>query len=548
MSKDGPALVSRAQLARYAGVSRAAVTNWRRRGPDFPEPADAEKELFDLEEVLSWLAKRTIPADARRPGEDAGTTYAERVQASLAASGSSRVPAHAQVRRTTSRGQTPDRAVYGILDHLRGHVPFDTNLKFLLHLIDISVSREQDWQELLRQPTYFRMAASLTSLLPSQRHGLPNLTDPPHILPRVLRDVEELVSDGDRRERAAAVFDHVLALLADTEGKVGAMWQTPESIVETAVRMLDSRTPPRAVHDPYCRTGEFLIAMERWLHVNQPASRPLLSGIPGSDELSDMAKMRLRVHGVEAELMPGADPFGLRHRGRRADLILANPPFNMRWAADEDSADDPRHLPYGRPPLSNANFVWLQSAVTALRPGGRAAVVMSPSATFSSHPGEQAIRTAMIEDGVVEAVVSLPDRLFQSTNIPADIWLLRSPADKASEVLFVNARRLGTVSHTKRGLAPEEIDDIVSTVLAWREGAPVSDMGRAIGLDEIRARDHSLLPASYVSPPLPTVDVDEERERFESLTRRLHRLEGQLAATDIPVHHLIEETRRWTHP
>lgn len=547
MSKDGPTLVSRAQLARYAGVSRAAVTNWRRRGPGFPEPADAEKELFDLEEVLAWLAKRTIPADARRPGESGDTTYAERVRASLSASDPSPAPARVQGRRKTLGEQTPDRIVFRILDHLRNHASFDANLKLLLHLIDISVSRERSWRELLGEPTHFRMATSLLSLLPSRRRGLPDLTDPPHTLSHVLRDVEALVSDGDRRERAAVTFDHVLDLLADTEGKAGTMWQTPESVVQVAVRMLDPRTPPRAVHDPYCRTGEFLIAMERWLHVNEPASQPLLSGTPGSDELSDMAEMRLRVHGVEAELTPDADPFGLRHRSR-ADLVLTNPPFNMRWSADEHSTDTPHRLPYGRPPLSNANFVWLQSAVTALQPGGRAAVVMSPVAAFSSHPGEQAIRTAMIEDGVVEAVVSLPDRLFQSTNIPADIWLLRSPADKPSEVLFVNARRLGTVSHTKRGLAPEEIDDIVSTVLAWREGAPVSDMGRAIALDEIRARDHSLLPASYVSPPLPTVDVDEERERFESLTRRLHRLEGQLAATDIPVHHLIEETRRWTRP
>ncbi|MFE3462032.1 N-6 DNA methylase [Nocardiopsis aegyptia] len=547
MSKDGPTLVSRAQLARYAGVSRAAVTNWRKRGPDFPEPADAENELFDLDQVTDWLAKRTVPADARRPGEEAGTTYAERVHASLTALDPARVPARAQVRRTTPREQTLDQTAFRILDDLRGHAPFDANLKFLLRLIYISVAREQDWRDLLQQPTYFRMATSLISLLPARRDGLPDPTDLPHVLPRVLREVETLVSGGDRREQAAAVFDHVLTRLAEVQGKAGQMWQTPASVVEIAVRMLDPRTPPHAVHDPYCRTGEFLIAMERWLRTSQPTSRPLFSGIPSSEELSDMAAMRLRVHGVEAELMPRVDPFGLRHR-ERTDLVLANPPFNMRWAADEHFADDPHRLPYGRPPLSNANFVWLQSAVTALRPGGRAAVVMPPSAAFSSHSGERAIRTAMVEDGVVEAVVSLPDRLFQSTSIPVDIWLLRRPADKPSEILFVDARKSGTVSRTERSLTPGEIDDIVSTVTAWRGGAPASGMGRAVGLDEIRERDHSLLPTAYLALTVPAVDVDEERERFEALTRRLHLLENALAATDRPVHSLIEETRRWTRP
>lgn len=547
MSKDGPTLVSRAQLARYAGVSRAAVTNWRKRGPNFPEPADAEKELFDLDQVTDWLAERIVPADARRPGEVAGTTYAERVRVFLADPDPSRAPARAQVRRAVPGKQTLDQALSRILDHLRGYASFDANLKFLLHLIDISVSREQDWRELLRQPTYFGVISSLISLLPARRHGLPDPTDLPRTLPQVLKEVEALVCGGDRREQAATVFDHVLTRLTEAEGKAGEMWQTPAPVVEIAVRILDPRTPPRAVHDPYCRTGEFLISMERWLRTNQPTSGTLFSGVPSSDELSDMAAMRLRVHGVEAELVPGANPYGLRHQ-TRADLVLVNPLFNLRWAADPHPADDPHRFPYGRPPLSNANFVWLQSATTALRPGGRAAVVMPPSAASSSHPGERAIREAMVEDGVVEAVVSLPDRLFRSTGIPVDIWLLRRPASTPSEVLFVDARKLGTVSRTERSLAPGEIDDIVSTVTAWRGGAPASGMGRAIGLDEIRERNHSLLPASYVPPPVRVVDVDKEGERLEALTRRLHLLEKRLAATDAPVHRLIEETRRWTRP
>ncbi|CAL9426552.1 hypothetical protein SUDANB121_01979 [Nocardiopsis dassonvillei] len=546
---DTPArrTVSQAQIAAHARVSRAAVTNWRKRGRDFPDPVDTGSGLFDLDEILAWLSKRTIPADARRPGEEAGTTYADRVRASLADPGPSRLPGRARTKSTTHGGRALDRSLQRILDHLRGHASLDTNLTFLLHLIDISVSREQEWRELLRQRSYFGVASSLMSLFPGQRRGLPDPTDLLHVLPRVLGEVEALVSGGDRRERAITAFERVLTLLTDTQGKAGAVWQTPESVVEIAVRMLDPRMPLRDVHDPYCRTGEFLISVERRLRGGRPAARPLLSGIPGSDELSDMATMRLRVHGVEAELVPGANRYGLRHR-TRADLVLVNPPFNLHWADVEHSTGDPHCFPYGRPPVSNANFVWLQSAVTTLRPGGRAAVVMPPGTAFSSHPREQAIRAAMVEDGVVEAVVSLPDRLFSSTGIPVDIWLLGRPTDKPSEVLFVDARRLGTVPRTKRELAAGEIDDIVATVLNWRGGRPASGMGRAVGLGEIRERNHSLLPASYVPPPAPTVEVDEEPERFEALTRRLHLLEERLAATDAPVRHLIEETQRWTRP
>ncbi|MEU7044722.1 N-6 DNA methylase [Streptomyces varsoviensis] len=53
-------LVTGAEVARLAGVTRAAVSNWRRRYSDFPAPADggSSTPLFSLAEVRSWLAKQ----------------------------------------------------------------------------------------------------------------------------------------------------------------------------------------------------------------------------------------------------------------------------------------------------------------------------------------------------------------------------------------------------------------------------------------------------------------------------------------------------------
>jgi len=51
------ATVSAADIARLAGVGRAAVSNWRRRHPDFPVPVGgtATSPLFALAEVEGWL-------------------------------------------------------------------------------------------------------------------------------------------------------------------------------------------------------------------------------------------------------------------------------------------------------------------------------------------------------------------------------------------------------------------------------------------------------------------------------------------------------------
>ncbi|WP_457027842.1 N-6 DNA methylase [Kitasatospora sp. P5_F3] len=53
-------LITGAEIARLAGVTRAAVSNWRRRYEDFPAPAGggATSPLFDLAEVRTWLARQ----------------------------------------------------------------------------------------------------------------------------------------------------------------------------------------------------------------------------------------------------------------------------------------------------------------------------------------------------------------------------------------------------------------------------------------------------------------------------------------------------------
>ncbi|MFE2565898.1 N-6 DNA methylase [Streptomyces mirabilis] len=60
----GP-MVTGAEIARLAGVTRAAVSNWRRRYEDFPAPTSrgVNSPLFDLAEVQAWLGKQRKAQD-----------------------------------------------------------------------------------------------------------------------------------------------------------------------------------------------------------------------------------------------------------------------------------------------------------------------------------------------------------------------------------------------------------------------------------------------------------------------------------------------------
>lgn len=58
------AKVSAAEISRLAGVTRATVSNWRRRHDDFPDPVagNESRPLFDLHAVQEWLASHGIDA------------------------------------------------------------------------------------------------------------------------------------------------------------------------------------------------------------------------------------------------------------------------------------------------------------------------------------------------------------------------------------------------------------------------------------------------------------------------------------------------------
>src|SRR5580692_11229082 len=84
---DSATTVSGARVAELAGVSRAAVSQWRTRHGDFPAPAAADSGRFDLNDVIRWLDGRLIPASNRAPDEAADTTYGDRVRRRLRPAG-----------------------------------------------------------------------------------------------------------------------------------------------------------------------------------------------------------------------------------------------------------------------------------------------------------------------------------------------------------------------------------------------------------------------------------------------------------------------------
>lgn len=167
-----------------------------------------------------------------------------------------------------------------------------------------------------------------------------------------------------------------------------------------------------------------------------------------------------------------------------------------------------------------------------LKPTGRAGIVLANGSMSSSQNNEGVIRAAMVDADVVEVMVALPGQLFFNTQIPACLWFLAKQKKRKGEVLFIDARKMGSmISRVQAELDDDAITRIAETVAAWRgeveEGASITEYQDAAGfcrsvpLAEIAEHGHVLTPGRYVG-------AEEVKEDDEAFVEKMQRLTEQL--------------------
>ncbi|MDP3332371.1 MAG: class I SAM-dependent DNA methyltransferase [Methylococcaceae bacterium] len=325
---------------------------------------------------------------------------------------------------------------------------------------------------------------------------------------------------NNARDLLGQVYEYFLGQFASAEGKRGGQFYTPASIVKTLVAVLAPHHGQ--VYDPCCGSGGMFVQSEKFIEAHGGKIGDVsIYGQEANPTTWRLAAMNLAIRGIDFNLgKEPADTFVRnQHTDLRADFVLANPPFNISDWWHGSLEGDPRWV-YGTPPTGNANYAWLQHMLYHLKPTGRAGIVLANGSMSSSQNSEGDIRRAMVEAEKVEVMIALPGQLFFNTQIPACLWfLVKEKRVRQGEVLFIDARKLGTmISRVQTELTDEVIARIAATVAAWRgeaispspfqregwgEGqsstyADIPGYCRSVKLAEIAEHGHVLTPGRYV--------------------------------------------------
>ncbi|MCA9605138.1 MAG: SAM-dependent DNA methyltransferase [Myxococcales bacterium] len=342
--------------------------------------------------------------------------------------------------------------------------------------------------------------------------------------------------DFEYPDLLGAAYEYLIRDFADSAGKKGGEFYTPRSVVRMMVRIAAPQGRME-IYDPCSGSGGMLILAKEYLDEHRLDSRNLrLYGQESNGGVWSISKMNMLLHGISDAELHNGDTLGepMHVDGgelKRFDRILTNPPFSQNYT--KDAIPFPERFRFGFCPEGGkkADLMFVQHMLAVLRPGGMCVTVMPHGVLFRGG-AEKEIRTGILDENLLDAVIGLGSNLFYGTGIPACLLVLRAPNAKPRErkdkVLFINADREFSEGRAQNYLFPEHIEKIVS---AWRAFEDVEGFARVVTRQELRENDDNLNIRRYAdnAPPpephdvrahlfggVPKAEVEAKRSLFDA--------------------------------
>src|SRR3972149_394349 len=270
---------------------------------------------------------------------------------------------------------------------------------------------------------------------------------------------------------------------------------TPRAVVHLLVDLLLAGDQDRirrkgvvcTVYDPCCGSGGMLMITKEHITVglrrNGEVIRPPFN--PGAEIHLFGQEVNPETWAVSKSDLFMKDPTGRdadniaygstlsndRHAGVNFDYLIANPPYGKDWKRDEDAvrAEHERgaagRFAPGLPRISDGQLLFLlpmlAPATDPKEGGSRIAIIMngSPLFTGDAGSGEREIRRFILESGLLEALMALPEQLFYNTGIATYVWVVtnRKARERKGKVQLVDATSFWTPMRKSLGDKRREI-------------------------------------------------------------------------------------------
>lgn len=324
------------------------------------------------------------------------------------------------------------------------------------------------------------------------------------------RVIEERLSNHwDKYRPLLTAFpkDDLADLLSTVDGERLAGGKGPFAsslpVADLVSCLLDLKTGD-SVCDLGCATGDFIRKAYFQTFTDDDANK--LVGIDHSSEAAAIAEIRMRCIDANVSIL-NESMFSREFRDARFDKVFCDPPLAARGLAQnpevraflrEAFPDFPELTP-----SMQGEWLFAARAVAAMKKGGRAVVVMAPTAMSDMRHARY--RRYFVQHGLVEAVIDLPPRLYTHTNV-GPCLVVFSEGNEA--VRMINAAELRYANRKTNVLGKGHIDTIAACLglAATCDPQGLDKYCKSVGREELLDNDCDLSVRRCFAPPVPVRD------------------------------------------
>lgn len=324
-----------------------------------------------------------------------------------------------------------------------------------------------------------KYSPDLTDVLPKDEYFTINSSEDKTLLKKLMKNFKD-IPENISIDIFGEIYEYFLGEFALAEGQGGGEFFTPSTVVRYMVEVL-APTEGRIL-DPACGSGGMFVQTARYIerHKEKHGEASDLNlrayGVEKIGDTVKLAKMNLALNNIRGEIIEANSYYSDPHDSYGAfDYVMANPPFNVDEVKLDLVKNQQRFNEYGVPQnisktskkgsdktekVPNANYLWINQFATALKPNGRAALVMANSASDAGN-SELKIRKKLIESGIISQMVTLPTNMFNTVTLPATLWFFNKAKPKEDEILFIDARNVFTqIDRAHRKFSEEQIKNL----------------------------------------------------------------------------------------
>lgn len=355
-------------------------------------------------------------------------------------------------------------------------------------------------------------------------------------------DIKKLVDEinkishkafGEEKDLIGRVYEYFLKEFAVNASKEEGEFYTPHDVVQLIATLIEPFDG--TLYDPCCGSGGMFIQSVDLVKSKQGDINCInVYGQEKDAATYRLAKMNLALRGISHNLGEINDSTFLNdlHKGLYFNYIMANPPFNLKGWYDDNLKNDARWADYSTPPDSNANYAWILHMLSHLKPDGVAGFLLANGALNDNDTLD--IRTKLIKNDKVEAIIVLPRELFITTDISVTLWIInqnkkggeyhgRVLRNREHEYLFMDLRQwidnpVKGENKKKVRLITEQIEKAAEIYHCWqKKGTNGTDyeeaeLYRSVCIDEIESKGWTLTPSKYIEFVDHDLNIDYEKE------------------------------------